>query len=94
MKPENNPTSRIEEFISRLAANNPSDGVILLDADMENSGATVIKPIINDICTNHQGSQCGRNTLNCTNLYDVCSASTNEKTCIDMKPAVSLPGCG
>lgn len=90
---QDNQLNRIEEYIDRFSKADSSGHITLLDSEAD-TGATVITPNINDICTNRQSSQCWRNTLNCTNLYKACSASTNVQTCIDMAETVSLPGCG
>ena len=67
----------------------------MLDADMDNVGATVITPISNDYCTNNQTSKCkGFNNINCTNSIGACKGATNVQKCMDMSEAVNLPGCG
>lgn len=85
--------SRVEEFISQLAKNDTTEGVILLDNEMDDSGKSAISPVSNNVCTNEKASACMTNETFCSNKFDHCDSMTNKGTCNNFQPIVATLGC-
>lgn len=76
--------SRINDFIEQLSsAQSHSDGVLLLDGEMEQVGAEKRRKLARNSgnCTNDTIGKCDINSGDCTNTGIACMYCTNNGDC-------------
>lgn len=93
-KTQNQQLARVEEFIGHISSHQESEeNVILLDAEMDASGAYEI--IYNEVCVNSVVGQCSPNSQKCFNSIEACVGhpTLNQQICDSPQPVVSMEGC-
>lgn len=85
---KDNQLARIEQFLGQLQAPESKDAVILLDSEMDSTGAA--DDMTNNFqncksCRNYDPSACGANGYNCSNYSGACGGSTNGELCFNEK---------
>lgn len=91
---KDNQLARIEQFLGQLQSPESNDAVILLDSEMESTGADGITPKANDNCINASQSGCATTNGICENRLDACAGSSNTGRCFNDKAPVVSVGCG